>query len=225
MTEETRDETTPETSTAVANPEVEGTDEDKPAKLTQTVDIKDVGPCKKHIKVTVSREDIEGRRTEKFKELVFNSNVAGFRPGKAPRKLVERRFAKEVGDQVKTEVLLASLEQLAEDHDIAPLASPNIDPGKIELPPDGPMVYEFEIEVRPQFDLPTYKGLKIKRQVHTFTPEEIQNEQNRLLYALWPGRSEAGTQRPARQHSCGRSNHPRWRAAHRYVAGIAVPHR
>ena len=99
----------------------EGEDKDKDAKkLHQTVDIRDVGPCKKHIKVTVAREDIDGRLGEKYSELVSDANVAGFRPGKAPRRIIERRYQREVGDQVKTEVLLASLQQLAEDHDIAP---------------------------------------------------------------------------------------------------------
>jgi trigger factor len=150
-------------------------------KLHQDVEIKDVGPCKKHIKVTVERKDIDGRMGEKFKELMVDAPVAGFRPGKAPKKIVERRFAKEVGDQVKAEVLLASLQQLAEDHDIAPLTAPDIDPGTIEIPHEGPLVYEFEVEVRPQFDLPDYKGLKIRRPVHTFTDEEVEQEERRLL--------------------------------------------
>src|SRR5579872_5284220 len=172
---------TPAADAATATaPPPEG-EEKKPAKLHQDVELRDVGPCKKHIKVTVAREDIDGRLGEKYSELVADANVAGFRPGKAPRKLVERRFQKEVGDQVKTEVLLASLEQLAEDHDVAPLSAPNIDPSQIELPHEGPFVYEFEVEVRPQFDLPNYKGLKLKRPVHTFTPEEVEQEEKRLL--------------------------------------------
>src|SRR5271157_1066457 len=90
--------------------------------------IRDTGPCKKHITVTIDRGDIDARLDEQYSKLVVESTVAGFRPGKAPRKIIERRFQKDVGDQVKNEVLLASLEQLAEDHDIAPLNSPNIDP-------------------------------------------------------------------------------------------------
>ncbi len=185
MTDETKTEETPptpeaatDTTTATAEAE-DGTK--KPEKLGQTVEIKDIGPCKKHIKVTVNREDIDKRLGAKFSELVLESNVAGFRPGKAPRKIIERRFQKDVSSQVKGEILLASLEQLAEDHDIAPLSSPNIDPLKIELPPQGPLTYEFEVEVRPQFDLPNYKGLKLRRIVHTFTPEEIELEERRLL--------------------------------------------
>ncbi len=152
-----------------------------PVKLQQNVEIRDVGPCKKHIKVTVERKDIDDRFSEKISELVSDANVSGFRPGKAPRRIVERRYHKEVADQVKSEVLLASLQQLAEDHDIAPLSAPDIDPANIELPRQGPLVYEFEVEVRPHFDLPNYKGLKIRRPVHTFTDEEVAQEERRLL--------------------------------------------
>jgi trigger factor len=161
--------------------EGEGEGEKPPEKLKQTVEMKDIGPCKKHIKVIVEREDIDKRLDEKFKELIKDAAVPGFRPGKAPRKVVQRRFGKDVTDQVKGELLLASLEQLAEDHDVAPLTSPNLDPKKIEIPDKGPFVYEFEVEVRPQFELPDYKGLRLKRPVRTFTEEDVDKEQTRLL--------------------------------------------
>ena len=153
----------------------------EPTKLAQHVAIRDVGPCKKHITVTVDRAAIDDRIGEKIKELVADANVSGFRPGKAPRRVIELRFQKEVGDQVKSEVLLASLQQLAEEHDIAPLAAPDLDPAKIELPRQGPLVYEFEVEVRPQFDLPNYRGLKLRRPIHTFTEEEVVQEERRVL--------------------------------------------
>jgi len=107
--------------------------------------------------------------------------VAGFRPGKAPRRIVERRYEKEVKNEVRGEVLMASLEQLAEDHDIAPLAPPNIDPRKIDIPKEGPLVYEFDVEVRPQFELPNYKGIKLRRQTYKFTDADVEKEERRLL--------------------------------------------
>lgn len=169
--------------TATLSPTAEG---DKPAggvKLSQTVDIRDIGPCKKHIKVVVDRKDIDERLNEKFSELRMDTQatVAGFRPGKAPRKVIERRYFREVNEQVKSEVLMVSLEQLAEDYDVAPLSAPSIDPNKLELPREGPFIYEFDVEVRPQFDLPNYKGLKLRRPVHTFTSEEVAEEERRLL--------------------------------------------
>jgi trigger factor len=159
----------------------EGQEAEAPKKLRQTVDIKDIGPCKKHIKVTVERDDIDELLNLKYSELVTDAQVSGFRPGKAPRKIIQRRFKKDVEEQVRGELLLASLEQVAEDHDIAPLTAPDIDPTKIEIPENGPLVYEFEVEVRPQFDLPNYKGLKLRRPVQTFTEADIDREERRLL--------------------------------------------
>jgi trigger factor len=189
MTDETREE--PENAAAVTEPPAETpgeTDEAKAErekaekeKVRQSVEMRDIGPCKKHIKVTIERETIDSRLNDKYSELVSDATVPGFRPGKAPRKIIERRFHKDVSEQVKAELMLASLEQLADEQDIAPLSAPDIDPAKIMIPADGPMVYEFEVEVRPHFDLPNYKGLKLRRPVQTFTDEDVTQEENRLL--------------------------------------------
>src|SRR4051812_27069966 len=124
MTDDTRTDAAEGTATEPA----EGKE---PEKLAQQVELKDIGPCKKHIKVTIERDAIDQRFNAKFSELVTDAPVAGFRPGKAPRKIIERRFHKDVSDQVKAELMLASLEQLADDYDIAPLSPPDIDPASI----------------------------------------------------------------------------------------------
>jgi trigger factor len=181
MTDETQDSPETESPAAVTEPAEGDEKEEKQEKLNQAVEIIDTGPCKKHIKVTVERKDIDSRFDEKIAELVEDAEVPGFRPGKAPRKVIVRRFHKEVSDQIKGQILLASLEQLAEDHDIAPLSPPNLNPNTIDIPKDGPFIYEFDVEVRPNFDLPNYKGLSLKRPVKTFTDADVDKEQNRIL--------------------------------------------
>jgi trigger factor len=157
----------------------EGTKEKE--KLHQQVYIMDVGPCRKHIKVTVDRADVDKLLDAKYKELIGESWVPGFRPGKAPKQIVQRRFKKDVQEQVKSQVLLASLEQLADENDVAPLAPPNINPDKLLIPDEGPFVYEFEVEVRPQFELPNYKGLRLRRPTKTFTDADVDKEMKRIL--------------------------------------------
>lgn len=154
-----------------------------PIKLQQTVEIKDVGPCKKHVKVTVDRVAIDKRFDERFTEIVRSDQpqVRGFRPRKAPRKMIERQYYESVAEEIKSQVLMASLEQLAEEQTIAPLSPPEFDPTLLNIPKEGPFVYEFDIEVRPEFELPEYKGMKLRRPTHTFTPTEIEAEKKRLL--------------------------------------------
>src|SRR5262245_54437561 len=84
-----------------APPDAEKTADD--GKLKQTVEITDVGPCKKHVKITVEREAIDERFKEKFDELLQDRTapVPGFRPGKAPRKYIERKFKPAVAEDVR----------------------------------------------------------------------------------------------------------------------------
>lgn len=158
-----------------------GGEEEEKLVLQQVVDVQDAGPCKKHVKVTVDRGEIDKLYEKKIAELVTDAQVPGFRPGKAPRKVIVRRFSKDVDGQVKGQVLMASLEQLAEEQNLNPLSPPNLKPDAIEVPKEGPLVYEFDIEVRPEFDLPDYKGLKVKRPVKNFTDAEVEKEEHRIL--------------------------------------------
>lgn len=169
---------------AVAEPETdtpEQGEEEQQSRLTQDVEVKDAGPCRKHIKVSISRKDVDDRLKDKFKEQMGKVNVPGFRPGKTPRKLVEKLMYNDVSDQLKGELLLQSLEQLAEDNKLNPIAQPNIDPLKITLPKEGPFTFEFEVEVAPDFNLPNYKGLKIRRPTKTFSEDEVTAAQKRLF--------------------------------------------
>lgn len=149
--------------------------------MSLDVDITDAGPCRKHVKVSVPRVDLDHYFGEAIGGLVDSANVPGFRPGHAPRKLIERRFRKELTDEVKRNVLLQSLEQLEEDKKLAPINQPDIDIEALDIPEDGPFEYDFEVEVRPEFDLPDYAGLMIERPVREVTDEDITRYQQRFL--------------------------------------------
>ena len=92
-------------------------------------------------------------------ELVPEAQVPGFRAGRAPRKFVEHRFRKEVKDQVKSNLLMDSMAQVSDDQKLAAISEPDIDLAAVEVPDDGPMTFEFDIEVRPDFEMPNWKGL------------------------------------------------------------------
>lgn len=163
-------------SAANANPAAEG-----PAKMNLSVDIQSAGPCRKHVKVKVPQADIDRFRNEAVKELVFNAVVPGFRAGHVPRKLVERRFKKEVGDQVKQRVLVDSLEQLSEDHKLDAINEPDLQVADLAIPDEGDFEYEFDVEVRPEFDLPNYAGFEIERPSRTISEADVDSYMQRFL--------------------------------------------
>ena len=150
-------------------------------RMSLTVAIDEVGPCKKHVRVTVPQTDIEHYYGQAVGEMIDTADVPGFRQGRAPRKLVERRFREELMGQVKQKILVESLEQVAEDNDLDPINEPDLDVDSIELLDDADHEYEFDEEVRPEFSLPAYDGLKVDRPVRDVTDADVAAYQSRFL--------------------------------------------
>jgi len=142
-------------------------------RLDLDVQISDVGPCKKHLKVTIPHTDVERQFKESLGEMSKEAVIPGFRPGRAPRQLVEKRFRKQVAGQVKSTLLMACLEQLDEEHKLNPISQPELDVEAIELPENGPMTFEMDVEVRPDFPLPAYKALSLKSPVKKVEEADI----------------------------------------------------
>jgi trigger factor len=155
--------------------------EEKPEKLNLEVKIDKRGACQRHITVTIPREDIERYFENAFSDLVGKAAVPGFRPGRAPRKLVENRFRKDVADQVKGSLLMDSLAQITEDEKLAAISEPDLDPSAVSVPDEGAMTYEFDLEVRPEFDLPNWKGLTVEQPVREFTDKDVDERLKNVL--------------------------------------------
>jgi len=184
----------PAVTTDDASPHAE--DETPKRKLDLDVQITEVGPCKKHLKVTIARPEVERQFDESIGSMKKEAAVPGFRPGRAPRQLVQKRFRKQVSEQVKSSLLMACLEQLDEDYDLNPITQPQLDLGAIELPEDGPMMFEMDLEVRPDFPLPAYKALSVKRPVKAIGDSDVDAQLKLFLerYAQMVPKLEGGAE-------------------------------
>ncbi len=157
------------------NPE---TDEKQPLELK--VDVKEVSACQRHVTVTIPRAEIDRYFQKQFDDLAPQAAVPGFRAGRAPRKLIENRFRPQVSDQVKGALIMDSLTQVGDQQDYSAISEPTFDFELVNIPDEGDMTYEFDIEVRPEFDIPKWKGLKLLRPEHKFTNEDVQDQIARL---------------------------------------------
>ena len=158
-----------------------GGGEEEAEPLDLKVDIKSPSACERHVTVTIPRDDIDRYFDDAFGEMMPTAAVPGFRIGRAPRKIVEHRFRDEVSDQVKSSLLLDSLEQISEEQRFTAISEPNFDLEAVEVPEEGPMTFEFTIEVRPEFDMPEWKGLKLKRPVREFTDADVDEQLEQML--------------------------------------------
>ena len=150
-------------------------------KLNLEVDVQQRSACERHIRVTIPREEIDRYFDKEFGELMGKALVPGFRPGRAPRKLVEAKFRKDVTDRVKSNLLMESIAQLTEEQDLSAISEPDFDLEAVEVPEQGPMTFEFDLEVRPEFDLPKWKGMSLDRPVREFTPADVDRALQNML--------------------------------------------
>ena len=184
-------------STAVEHPEGETVQaEPEKRKLDLDVQVADAGACKKHVTITIPRAEIDRQYEESLGTLQKEAQVPGFRPGRAPKTLVVKRFKKQVADQVKTTLLMETLEQVDRDYDLNPITQPKLDVAAIALPEEGPLTFDIEVEVRPDFAVPSYQGLKVKRPVRTVSEKDVDLQYERFLerYARIVPKLEGGAE-------------------------------
>ncbi|MBA7691554.1 Trigger factor [subsurface metagenome] len=159
--------------------------EEQPAALKNTVTIEEAGPCKKKVFIEIPQESIKNLTDEEYKNLRKEALVPGFRKGRAPRRLLEKRFGKETSEQVKLKLLADAGESAVKDNELQTIGEPDIDFENIELPAEGPLKFDFEVEVRPEFDLPQLEGIAVTRTKLQVSDEQIDREIERLQ--RWSG--------------------------------------
>src|SRR3954471_16506497 len=123
--------------------------------------IEDSGPATKRVTIDIPPERIAAKMAEQYKELRSQAAIPGFRPGHAPQKLIEKRFANDVKEQVRRSLISESYEQAVEKNSLNVIGEPEFDnPDAIELKEDAGLSYSFNVEVQPEFTVPDLAGLK-----------------------------------------------------------------
>jgi len=165
-------------------------EEEQPTALKNTVTIEGTGPCKKKVIVEIPEEAIKNATDEQYERLHKEALVPGFRKGRAPRRLLEKRFGKETAEIIKLKLLADASEAAIKDSNLDALREPDFDFEKIELPAEGPIKFDFEVEVRPEFDLPQLEAIPITRSRLEVTDEQIgrEIEQLRKWSGVWTPR-------------------------------------
>ena len=171
-------------------------EEEQPTTSKNTVTIEEAGPCKKKVSIEIPEETIKNATDEKYKELRKEALVPGFRKGRAPRRLLEKRFGKDTTEQIKLKLLIDASDSAVKDNELQPIGEPDVDFENIEMPAEGPLKFDFEVEVRPEFDLPQLEGIPVTRTKLEVTDEQIDREIERLQRwsGIWTPRKDGAVE-------------------------------
>ena len=137
------------------------------------VQVEDVGPCKKLLRIEIPAERVTQQLEEAYKQLSDTVVVPGFRKGHAPRRLMERKFGKQVNDDARGVLMSESFETAVKDNNLRPIGQPKFDE-EIEILPGEPLAFEVTVEVQPEFEIEGYSDLHLEKPATEPTPEEME---------------------------------------------------
>jgi trigger factor len=163
-----------------------------------TTTVEKLSPTRVKLSISVTPEELKPSIDHAYEHIGSQVNIPGFRKGKVPPPLIDQRVGREevlnhaVNDGLDTFFRAAVAEQK-----LRTLGRPSAD--VVELPAikdfSGNLVVTIEVDVRPEFDLPKYDGLKLTVDAVDVSADEVQDELDNL-------RSRFGTlitvERPAK---------------------------
>src|SRR5438046_2066641 len=137
-----------------------------------TATLENLTPVRKRLQVEVPADGVQGELDRTFHEVGQRARLRGFRPGKAPRPVLERVFGEEVRREVLGRLVEASFHHAVETHGLAVVGTPDIDAEPIT--PGAALRYSATVEVRPAIALGDLSGLQIARPTTRVSDEDVE---------------------------------------------------
>jgi trigger factor len=134
--------------------------------------LEEISPVKKKLEIEIEAGEVDKRIDEAYRDLRKGVRLPGFRPGKVPRKILERRFGNQVIDDVTRRLVNETLPKAVEETNTIPLSMPVIENEILKLGQN--FKYSALMEVRPEFELKDYMGLDVEKERFSVGEEDVE---------------------------------------------------
>jgi len=142
------------------------------------VTVENLAPCKKLVRVEVDAAAVDEVFQSITKDFRKQAALPGFRPGKAPEQLVVKKYESEITDEAKKKLIGDSYRKAIEEQKLEVLGYPDIE--EIQFGRGQALQFAATIETSPEFQLPEYKGIPVKREAKTVTDADVERALNLL---------------------------------------------
>ena len=135
------------------------------------VQVQELSPIEKSLSIEVEPAVVAKELDQAYSTLSRQVKIAGFRPGKVPRRILEQRFKAEVEDDVIRRVVAKSYVEAVKANNIEAVADPHVTNGKLDV--TQPFAFTARVEVKPQVVAKDYQGLSLKKNEQTISDATV----------------------------------------------------
>jgi len=127
------------------------------------------------LEISVSAEKLEEGIMKSYLKNVKKFNIAGFRKGKAPRKIIERHYGEAVFYEDAINIICPdAYDEAVKEHNLEPVDRPDID--IVDIESGKGLVFKAAVTVKPEVALGQYKGIEAEKKEYNVTDEEVDKE-------------------------------------------------
>lgn len=135
--------------------------------------VQEIGPCRKELVIEVPAPAVDAETERVVREYSRRTRIPGFRPGKAPARVVHQRFRQEIDQDVVERLVPRYWRQAEAESSLDPLTQPEL--AGVEDRSEGePLVFTAHVEVRPEIELGSLEGFELPDLPSEPTDEEVE---------------------------------------------------
>jgi trigger factor len=135
------------------------------------VEVENLPHCVTTLRVEVPPEKVSAAWDTIAKDYARYAKLPGYRPGKAPRAIVEKKFQKEIRDELQKRLLNESTREAISEKNLRVLSVTNVE--DLEIGDDKTMRFTATLVTAPEFELPDYKSLSVQLKADEVSEDEI----------------------------------------------------
>lgn len=146
------------------------------------VQIQDAGPCRKRISIRIPKERVSEKLKESLAAVSAEAQVPGFRKGHVPPALVEKRFGATLRNEAKNQLVATAYSAAIEKANLKIVGDPFSESlGNVEIKEGQDLAFEIDVEVQPEFALPSLDGIPVKKPTIELPDSAVNDEVQKIL--------------------------------------------
>jgi trigger factor len=153
--------------------------------------IEEISTTKKRLKIEIPAERVKEEIQKVLKDIQKKAKIPGFRPGKAPISIIEKKFGKEAESEVLEKLVSQSYDNAIKEAKLKPVLPP-ITEDAIDIKREQPLSFELIVEVRPEIENLNYENIELEEVSTEVKDEEVEEVIKRLS-------KERGTYEPTEE--------------------------
>ncbi len=161
------------------------------------VTVEKTSPCRRVLNVDVPADQVREELEGVVSAYRSSAKIPGFRPGNAPRELVRKRYRKNITEDLKERLLPQSYQKAIAKEGLSVVSIIGVENVELDDDGDGPLRFQVTVDVEPEFALPPYKGISLKRNETDVREEEVEQTVQHLLeqHATYEDVSDRGVKK------------------------------